>query len=85
MLITAVAAYRMNVRLYRTSEGGLAALRIKRVPARPRPVHAAPSSAERRGALVWRVTSDIDQISRFIQYGGLMISSPAAQLVVARA
>jgi len=82
ILITAVAAYRMNVRLYRTSESGLAALRVRAF----RHVHdlsTLTQSAERRGGLVSRVTSDVDQISQFMQYGGLMIIIAGGQLVVA--
>jgi ATP-binding cassette subfamily B protein len=82
ILITAVAAYRMNVRLYRSSESGLAALRIRAF----RHVHdlsMLTQSAERRGGLVSRVTTDVDQISQFMQYGGLMIIIAGGQLVVA--
>ena len=82
VVVTAVAAYRMNVRLYRTSESGLAALRVRAF----RHVHdlsMLTQSAERRGGLVSRVTSDVDQISQFMQYGGLMIIIAGGQLVVA--
>jgi ATP-binding cassette subfamily B protein len=82
IIITAVAAYRMNVRLYRTSESGLAALRVRAF----RHIHdlsMLTQSAERRGGLVSRVTTDVDQISQFMQYGGLMIIIAGGQLVVA--
>ncbi len=82
VIMTALAAYRMNVRLYRTSESGLAALRVRAF----RHVHdlsMLTQSAERRGGLVSRVTSDVDQISQFMQYGGLMIIIAGGQLVVA--
>jgi ATP-binding cassette subfamily B protein len=82
VIMTAIAAYRMNVRLYRTSESGLAALRVRAF----RHVHdlsMLTQSAERRGGLVSRVTSDVDQISQFMQYGGLMILIAGGQLVVA--
>ncbi|HEY0542351.1 MAG TPA: ABC transporter ATP-binding protein [Actinoallomurus sp.] len=82
VIVTAIAAYRMNVRLYRTSESGLAALRVRAF----RHVHdlsMLTQSAERRGGLVSRVTSDVDQISQFMQYGGLMILIAGGQLVVA--
>ena len=82
IIITAIAAYRMNVRLYRTSESGLAALRVRGF----RHIHdlsMLTQSAERRGGLVSRVTSDVDQISQFMQYGGLMIIIAGGQLVVA--
>ncbi|MEV5753348.1 ABC transporter ATP-binding protein [Actinoallomurus sp. NPDC052308] len=82
VVLTAVAAYLMNVRLYRTSESGLAALRVRAF----RHVHdlsMLTQSGERRGSLVSRVTSDVDQMSQFMQYGGLMIIIAGGQLVVA--
>ncbi|RFU39026.1 ABC transporter ATP-binding protein [Actinomadura logoneensis] len=82
VLVTAVCAYLMNIRLYRSSETGLAALRVRAF----RHVHdlsMLTQSGERRGALVSRVTGDVDQISQFMQFGGLMIIVSAGQLVVA--
>lgn len=82
VLVTAVCAYLMNVRLYRTSEGGLATLRVRSF----RHVHdlsMLTQSGERRGALVSRVTGDVDQISQFMQSGGLMFIVSIGQLLVA--
>ncbi|MFI0371640.1 ABC transporter ATP-binding protein [Actinomadura sp. 1N219] len=82
VLVTAVCSYLMNVRLYKTSEGGLAGLRIKAF----RHVHdlsMLTQSGEKRGALVSRVTGDVDQISQFMQSGGLMFIVSIGQLVVA--
>lgn len=82
VLLTALSAYAMNVRLYKTTESGLAALRVKAF----RHVHdlsMLTQSSERRGALVSRVTGDVDQISQFMQWGGLMIIVSLGQLVVA--
>ncbi|WP_119729859.1 ABC transporter ATP-binding protein [Thermomonospora amylolytica] len=82
VVVTAVSGYLMNVRLYRTTESGLATLRIKAF----RHVHdlsMLTQSSERRGSLVSRVTGDVDQISQFMQWGGLMIIVSAGQLVVA--
>ncbi|MFG2000145.1 ABC transporter ATP-binding protein [Spirillospora sp. NPDC048911] len=82
VLITAVSAYAMNVRLYKSSETGLAALRVRAF----RHVHdlsMLTQSGERRGALVSRVTGDVDQISQFMQFGGLMIIISLGQLLVA--
>ncbi|NVI90256.1 ABC transporter ATP-binding protein [Actinomadura sp. BRA 177] len=82
VLVTAVCAYLMNVRLYKTSEGGLAGLRVKAF----RHVHdlsMLTQSGERRGALVSRVTSDVDQISQFMQSSGLMFIVSIGQLFVA--
>ncbi|MDL4821581.1 ABC transporter ATP-binding protein [Actinomadura opuntiae] len=82
VLLTALCAYAMNVRLYKTSEGGLAGLRVKAF----RHVHdlsMLTQSGERRGSLVSRVTSDVDQISNFMQSGGLMFIVSIGQLLVA--
>jgi putative ABC transport system ATP-binding protein len=82
VLLTAVSAYAMNVRLYKTTETGLATLRVKAF----RHVHdlsMLTQSGERRGAMVSRVTGDVDQISQFMQWGGLMIIVSLGQLVVA--
>ncbi|QSI48008.1 ABC transporter ATP-binding protein [Thermobispora bispora] len=84
VLGTALCGYLMNVRLYRSTEQGLATLRGKAF----RHVHdlsMLTQSSERRGALVSRVTGDVDQISAFMQWGGLMIIVSAGQLVVATA
>ena len=40
-------------------------------------------NAERRGSLVSRVTSDVDTISTFMQWGGLLMIVSAGQLLVA--
>ncbi|WP_395106913.1 ABC transporter ATP-binding protein [Actinomadura sp. SCN-SB] len=82
VVLTALSAYAMNVRLYKTTEAGLATLRVKAF----RHVHdlsMLTQSGERRGALVSRVTGDVDQISQFMQWGGLMIIVSLGQLVVA--
>ncbi|GAA2732092.1 ABC transporter ATP-binding protein [Actinocorallia aurantiaca] len=81
VLFTAVAAYLMNVRLYRSTESGLASLRVKAF----RHVHdlsMLTQSGERRGALVSRVTGDVDQISQFMQWGGLMLLVSTAEVLV---
>lgn len=83
-VLTAVAAYYLNVRLFRTSEGGLATLRVRAF----RHVHdlsVLTQNAERRGSLVSRVTSDVDTISTFVQWGGLLMVVSLGQLVVATA
>ena len=81
-LLTAVAAYFLNVRLFRTTEAGLATLRVRAF----RHVHdlsVLTQNAERRGSLVSRVTSDVDTISTFMQWGGLLMVVSLGQLVVA--
>ena len=82
LLVTAVAAYLLNVRLFRTTESGLATLRVRAF----RHVHdlsVLTQNAERRGSLVSRVTSDVDTISTFMQWGGLLMVVSVGQLVVA--
>ncbi|RJL24684.1 ABC transporter ATP-binding protein [Bailinhaonella thermotolerans] len=84
VVLTAIAGYLMNVRLYRSTESGLATLRVKGF----RHVHdlsVLTQNSERRGALVSRVTGDVDQISTFMQWGGLMIIVSLGQLLVASA
>ncbi|WP_204043095.1 ABC transporter ATP-binding protein [Acrocarpospora phusangensis] len=82
VVLTALCSYVMNVRLYRATESGLATLRGKGF----RHVHdlsVLTQNTERRGALVSRVTGDVDQISTFMQWGGLMIIVAGLQLIVA--
>jgi putative ABC transport system ATP-binding protein len=80
--LTAVTAYLTNVRIFRASEGGLATLRTRAF----RHVHdlsVLSQNAERRGALVARVTTDVDTISTFVQFGGLLLVLSIGQLTVA--
>ena len=79
--VTAVANYLMNVRLYRTSENGLAALRV-RAFRRVHDLSVLHQAAERRGSLVSRVTSDVDTMSTFMQWGGLLVVVSAAQVLL---
>ena len=82
VVVTALSAYLTNVRIYRATEGGLASLRT----AAFRHVHelsVLTQNTERRGALVARVTTDVDTISTFVQFGGLLLVLSAAQLSVA--
>ncbi|MFL6100648.1 MAG: ABC transporter ATP-binding protein [Actinomycetales bacterium] len=82
VVITAFSAYAVNVRLFRATEAGLMTLRVKAF----RHVHdlsVLTQNAERRGSMVSRVTSDVDTISQFVQFGGLLLLLSIAQLVVA--
>ena len=79
---TSVASYLMTIRLFTTSERGLATLRIKAF----RHVHDLPlltQNTERRGALVSRVTTDVDQVSQFLVFGGLIFMVSVGQMLVA--
>ncbi|MCF6746104.1 ABC transporter ATP-binding protein [Blastococcus sp. KM273128] len=82
VVLTAVAVYRMNVRLFRTTETALAGLRERAF----RHVHdlsVLHQQGQRRGSLVSRVTSDVDQLSVFMQWGGVLGLVSVGQLVVA--
>jgi len=82
ILVTAVATCRMNLRLYRLSEGTLAVLRIRAF----RHIHdlsVLSQSAQRRGSLTSRVTSDVDQMSQFLQFGGVMLLVSSGQMLLA--
>ncbi len=82
IVITSWASYKMTSRLFTASERGLATLRVKAF----RHVHDLPlltQNTERRGALVSRVTSDVDQVSQFLVFGGLLFVVSVGQVLVA--
>ncbi|WP_410787522.1 ABC transporter ATP-binding protein [Kribbella sp. C-35] len=82
VILTAGASYLTTVRLAVNSEHGLATMRIKAF----RHVHDLPvltQSTERRGALVSRVTSDVDTVSQFLQFGGFIFLVSIGQMVLA--
>ncbi len=84
VLLTSLASYVVNLRLYRSSESGLATLRITGFR-RIHDLSMLTQSSERRGALVSRVTSDVDQISKFVQSSGLTLIVSSAQILIASA
>nr|WP_091733565.1 ABC transporter ATP-binding protein [Nocardioides scoriae] len=68
IVLTGASSYLMTARLFTSAERGLATLRTKAF----RHVHDLPlltQNTERRGALVSRVTSDVDQVSQFVVFG----------------
>ncbi len=82
IVVTSVSSYLMTSRLFTTAETGLATLRIKAF----RHVHDLPlltQSTERRGSLVARVTSDVDQVSQFLVFGGIIAVVSVGQILVA--
>jgi putative ABC transport system ATP-binding protein len=84
IVITGFSSYLMTARLFTASERGLATLRTKAF----RHVHDLPlltQNTERRGALVSRVTSDVDQVSQFIVFGGITGIVSVGQVLVATA
>lgn len=79
--LTALSQYFVNVRLFTAAESGLATLRLKAF----RHIHdlsVLTQSTERRGALVSRVTNDVDTISMFVQVGGLMLLVSITQIML---
>lgn len=82
VLITAGATGWMHLRLARVSETALSGLRIRAF----RHIHDLSmlhQASEQRGVLVARVTSDVDQISRFMQWAGLMLLVNGGQALLA--
>ncbi|VXC00597.1 ABC transporter ATP-binding protein [Aeromicrobium sp. 9AM] len=82
IVISSLLAYWMRVRLFVASERGLAQLRVDAF----RHVHdlsMLTQNSERRGVLVSRVTSDIDQVSQFLQFTGIMMVVSVGQIIVA--
>ncbi|GAA4624277.1 ABC transporter ATP-binding protein [Cellulomonas oligotrophica] len=82
LLVGAACSAAVNIRLFRSSESGLLTLRTRAF----RHVHdlsVLTQSTERRGSLVSRVTSDVDTISMFVQWGGIMLLVSVLQIGVA--
>ncbi len=81
VLITAGATGWMHLRLATVSETALSGLRIRAF----RHIHDLSmlhQASEQRGVLVSRVTSDVDQVSRFMQWGGLMLITNSGQALL---
>ena len=84
LALTGWCTYLTNLRVYRATERGLAALRNQAFDH----VHALTTltqDSERRATLVARVTTDVDTISTFVQFGGLISIISAGQLLLATA
>ena len=82
LILTAVSGYFTNMRLARSTETGLSALRVKAF----RHIHDLSmlhQATERRGTLVSRVTADVDTISQFMSFGGIYLIVSLAQLLLA--
>jgi len=81
LMISTVAGYLMTRRLFTVSETALGALRSRTF----RHIHDLSmlhQQSERRGSMVSRVTSDVDQISMFLQFGGVQMLLASGQLIV---
>ncbi|MBW3667354.1 MAG: ABC transporter ATP-binding protein/permease, partial [Actinobacteria bacterium] len=82
VVVTAGATGWMHLRLARVSETALSGLRVRAF----RHIHDLSmlhQASEQRGVLVARVTSDVDQISRFMQWAGLMLLVNGGQALLA--
>jgi ATP-binding cassette subfamily B protein len=81
LVVTTTCGYLMIRRLYQVSETALANIRVRTF----RHIHDLSmlhQQTERRGALVSRVTSDVDTITHFIQWGGVILLISGGQLLV---
>jgi ATP-binding cassette subfamily B protein len=82
LAVTSVCGYAMMVRLFTVTETALAGVRVRAF----RHVHDLSmlhQQAERRGSLTSRVTSDVDIITQFLQFGGVILIVSFGQLTVA--
>jgi ATP-binding cassette subfamily B protein len=82
VVVTGLATGWMHLRLARVSETALSGLRIRAF----RHIHDLSmlhQASEQRGVLVTRVTSDVDQISRFMQWAGLQLFVNGLQALLA--
>jgi ATP-binding cassette subfamily B protein len=81
LMISTLAGYLMTRRLFTVSETALGGLRSRTF----RHIHDLSmlhQQSERRGTMVSRVTSDVDQISQFLQTGGIQLLLASGQLLV---
>ncbi|GAA4148585.1 ABC transporter ATP-binding protein [Phytohabitans flavus] len=81
LVVTTLCGYLMMLRLFTVSETALANVRVRTF----RHVHDLSmlhQQSERRGSLVSRVTSDVDQITQFLQWGGVILLISTGQVVV---
>ncbi len=82
VLVTGAATGAMHLRLARVAETALSGLRIRAF----RHIHDLSmlhQASSQRGVLVARVTSDVDQISRFMQWAGLQLLVNGLQALLA--
>lgn len=82
VLVTGAATGIMHLRLAKVAETALSGLRIRAF----RHIHDLSmlhQASEQRGVLVARVTSDVDQISRFMQWAGLQLLVNGLQALLA--
>ena len=81
LCVTTLCSYLMMRRLFTVSETALATVRTRTF----RHIHDLSmlhQQSERRGALTSRVTSDVDTITQFLQWGGVILVVSIGQIVV---
>jgi ATP-binding cassette subfamily B protein len=81
LAMSTLCGYLMTRRLFTVSETALGGLRSRTF----RHIHDLSmlhQQSERRGSMVSRVTGDVDQISQFLQTGGVQLLLAGGQLVV---
>jgi ATP-binding cassette, subfamily B, bacterial len=81
VVATAALSAGMNIRLATSVEHALSNLRV-RAFAHIHDLSMLHQASEQRGAMVSRVTTDIDEVSRFMQFGGLNLVTALGQLTV---
>ncbi|WP_306214584.1 ABC transporter ATP-binding protein [Actinoplanes sp. RD1] len=81
LVVSTTCGYLMTRRLFTVSETALASLRSRTF----RHIHDLSmlhQQSERRGSLVSRVTGDVDQITQFLQTGGVQLLLTGGQVAV---
>jgi ATP-binding cassette, subfamily B, bacterial len=81
LVCTTTCGYFMMKRLFTVSETALASLRVRTF----RHIHDLSmlhQQTQRRGVLVARVTSDVDSITQFLQWGGVILLVNSGQILV---
>ncbi len=84
VVATASLSAGMNIRLATVVETALTNLRV-RAFGHIHDLSMLHQASEQRGAMVSRVTTDVDEVSRFMQFGGLNLVTALGQLLVAGA
>jgi ABC-type multidrug transport system fused ATPase/permease subunit len=81
LVVTTTCGYWMMRRLFTVTETALASLRVRTF----RHIHDLSmlhQQTQRRGVLVARVTSDVDSITQFLQWGGVILLVNTGQILV---
>lgn len=84
LLLTGLCQVLMNRRLIKASERALASMRVATFQ-RIHELSGLAKQGEQRGAMVSRVTTDVDAVTGFIAHGGLQMVILLGQLVLATA